>query len=210
MSQSPSPTATTPTTARSVLQYWAFNMAGLHNLGISWPGFGYTDPEKQQLQQLRESVPAGRYLLFGLFNTVYVIALAAFVMTVGVIPSALLIDPGHQDTVVILSCLALGVAISVGLGVPVAMGLSALTLKLMGKDNPPGTVPDAEVARLYRKMLGQLGRAALLVAVLFVPFMLFGMTRIGGQALSLLRTAVTVLTPFALVWLVLAAMGRDK
>lgn len=198
----------TSTTARNVLQYWAFNMTGLHNLGISWPGFGYTDEEKRQLAQLRESVPAGRYVAFGALNAVYIIALAAFVMSLGVIPSILLIDPTHQDGAVILSCLAVGVAVSIGLGVPVAMGMSALTLKLLGKENPPGAVSDADVAKLYGKMLRQLGRAALWVGILFVPLMVFGMTRVGTQVFALVRTGIVLLTPFALLWMVMVAAGR--
>lgn len=193
---------------RIILQHWAYNMTLLHNFGVSYPGFGYTEEEKQQLGVLAKGVSMSGHLGFGSLNALYFFALAGFVMGYGAIPLAFLLDPTHQSAGVFFGCMGLGIAVGIGLGVPTAMGLTALTLRLIGKEPQPTEVSERVISALYRKMHRQLMRAAIVAGVLIGPWVLFGMTQVGGQFMELLKRVVVTLSPFVAVLLILSALLR--
>jgi hypothetical protein len=145
---------------RIILQHWAYNITLLHNLGVSYPGFGYSEEEKQQLGQLAKGVTVSGHLGFGMLNALYFLFLAGLVMGYGAIPLAFLLDPSHQSAGVFFGCLGLGLALGIGLGIPTAMGLTALTLRWLGKEPQPTEVDAKTIVALYRKLHHQLMRAA--------------------------------------------------
>ncbi len=193
---------------RTIVSHWAHNMTLMHNLGISYPGFGYTEEEKQQLGALAKGVSSLGHLGFGFLNAVYFCALAGFVMGYGAIPLAFLLDPTHQSAGVFFGCMGLGIAIGIGFGVPASMGLTALTFRLFGKEPQAPDVSDDTVAALYRKMYRQLLRAGVVTGVLIGPWVLFGMTKTGGHLIEFLTRVVVTLAPFAFLLLVLTAFLR--
>lgn len=193
---------------RILMQHWAYNMTLWHNFGVSYPGFGYTEEEKQQLGALAKGVSLSGFLGFGSLNTLYFLALAGFVMGYGAMPLAFLLDPSHQSAGVFFGCLGLGLAVGIGLGIPTAMTLTALTLRLIGDPPKQTEVSDEVVAKLAQKMGKQLVRAGVVAGVLVGPWVLFGMTQVGAQVMELLRRVVVTLSPFVLVILVLSALLR--
>ncbi|MBP6608050.1 MAG: hypothetical protein KA258_00600 [Deltaproteobacteria bacterium] len=195
---------------RIILQHWAYNITLLHNLGVSYPGFGYSEEEKQQLGQLAKGVTVSGHLGFGMLNALYFLFLAGLVMGYGAMPLAFLLDPSHQSAGVFFGCLGLGLALGIGLGIPTAMGLTALTLRWLGKEPQPTEVDAKTIVALYRKLHHQLMRAAIVAGVLIGPFVLFGMTQVGGQLLEFVKRVVVTVTPFALVLLILSAMLRGE
>ena len=101
-------------------------------------------------------------------------------------------------------------ALGIGLGIPTAMGLTALTLRWRGKEPQPTEVDAETVGARYRKLHHQLMRAAVVAGVLIGPFVLFGMTQVGGQLLEFVKRVVVTVTPFALVLLILSALLRGE
>jgi len=181
-------------------------MTLLHNLGIGYPGFGYTEEEKQQLGALAKGVTMSGHLGFGSLNALYFFALAGFVMGYGAIPLAFLLDPTHQSAGVFFGCMGLGIALGIGLGIPTAMGLTALTLRLFGKQPQPTEVSDEVIATLYRKMHRQLLRAAIVAGVLIGPWVLFGLTQTGGHLIEFAKRVTVTIVPFAAVLLIFSAL----
>jgi hypothetical protein len=60
--QSPMPTApySPPILERCLAllgRFWAFNMTLVHNRGVQWPGFGYTEAETTEMRSISEGYP---------------------------------------------------------------------------------------------------------------------------------------------------------
>ncbi|HMU39669.1 MAG TPA: hypothetical protein PKE31_11730 [Pseudomonadota bacterium] len=215
-----------PSAVFTLVSYWAYNMTQLHNLGIRYPGFGYTDEEKQQLEALAKQVTVFGYMGFGVLNAVYFLGLAGFVMGAGAFPLMFLLDPTHQSGGVFLACMGFGIAVSIGLGLPTSMGLAALTLHAMGKrpgattsseppapinpSNPSNPITEAVVSALFRRIRYQLLRAGAVAGVLFIPWMIFGLTEAGEHTIAFLQRVVMTLSPFALLLLIVSALSNPK
>lgn len=198
----------TSSALRTMVSFWAFNMALIHKFGMRYPGFGYTDEEKEQMNTLAQGVSALGYLGFGALNAVFFMALAGFVMGFGVIPLVFVLDPTHQSDAVILSCLGFGIAVAIGLGLPTSLGLSGFTFHALGKKPLVPEIADPAIAALGRKIFRQLLRAGIVVGVLFVPFLIFGMTQAGEHTLEFVARVVATVAPFALLLLLVAAIQR--
>lgn len=192
---------------RSVVQYWAYNMNLIHRGGMEWPGFGYSDAEKEQLAALSTGLSFGQYLAFLFLNSILFISLAGFVVGVGVIPVATLLDPEHKSGGVFLGCLAVGAVVCLGFGIPATMGYTAVILNAIKSPKEPGAVSDEQAATLYHKMNHQITRMGVIMGILLVPIVLFGRTQIGGHFFELAQRVVTTFMPFAVLITVLRAMA---
>ncbi len=195
---------------RSVIQYWAYNMDLIHRGKMEWPGFGYTDQEKEQLAALGSGLPYWKYLAFLVINTVLFLGLAGFVVGVGVLPIATLLDPNHQSGLVFLGALAAGAVVCLGFGIPATMGYAALILNAVSSSSVAGGVSDEQAAVLYHKMNRQITRMGVIMGVLLVPLVIFGRTQIGGQVVALAKQIITAIMPFALLITVLRAMSPSQ
>lgn len=192
---------------RSVIQYWAYNMNLIHRASMEWPGFGYTDTEKEQLAALATGVSFGQHLAFLFLNAVLFIALAGFVVGFGVLPIATLLDPEHKSGLVFLGCLAAGAVVCLGFGLPATMGYTSVILNAIRPPSEPGAVSEEQAAELYRKMNRQITRMGVIMGVLLIPLVIFGRTQIGGHVLELAQRLIGTLMPFALLITVLRALG---
>jgi hypothetical protein len=192
---------------RSVLQYWAYNMNLIHRGKMEWPGFGYTDAEKEQLAALSAGLSELRFMAFLFVNTVLFLALGAFVFIAGVLPVAVLLDPNHQSGMVFLGSMAGGTVVLLGFGLPATMAWSALALNMLLSQPPPGAVSDEEAAALYHKMNRQITRMGVILGILLIPLVIFGSTRIGGHFMDLAQRIVTTVMPFAVLITAIRAMA---
>ena len=195
---------------RSVVQYWAYNMNLIHRGSMEWPGFGYTDAEKEQLAALATGLSFGQYLAFLFLNSILFIALAGFVVAVGVLPIATLLDPEHKSGMVFLGSLGGGAVLCLGFGIPATMAYTAVILNAIKSPSEPGAVSEEQAAALYHKMNYQITRMGVIMGVLLVPLVIFGRTQIGGQVVALAKQVITAIMPFALLITVLRAMSPSQ
>ena len=192
---------------RSVIQYWAYNMNLIHRLAMEWPGFGYSDEEKEQLAALGSGVSGFRYAAFLLLNSTFFIALAAVVIWLGVMPMATMLDPEHKSGLLFLMCLALGAVLCLGFGIPATMGFTALTMNAISRPTDAGPVTEEQAAALYRKMSFQITRMGVIMSVLLVPLVIFGRTQLGEQVLAFVKSAIVMIMPFALLLTAMRALA---
>jgi len=192
---------------RSVIQYWAYNMDLIHRGGMEWPGFGYTTDEKELLAALAAGLSGWKYFTFLVLNAVFFISLAGFVVGVGVMPIATLLDPSHQSGMVFLGCLAAGAVLCLGFGIPATMGLTAVTLNAITSPSEPGPVSNEQAAALYQKMDRQINRMGIMLGVLLVPLVIFGRTQIGTRFIAFAQHLIVSVMPFALLLTTLRVMA---
>jgi hypothetical protein len=199
-------------TGRAILQYWGRNMSGFYDLGITWwPGFNYTEEERKQLRALGAPVSAERMFAFLWLNAFFFIVLAALVIVFGMLPMLRALDPKFDSPAIFGCCLGGAAIISIALGLPASMALTSISLRLLaGELAEAKEVKEDAAAQLYRKMLGQFTVAAVVAGVLFVPGLLFYMTKVGFQVINLLKQAILVITPFAFIWLALFASAPSE
>lgn len=198
-------------TARTILQYWAHNMTLWHKMGVTnWPGFRYSDEEQKTFATLAEPVSTARYFAFLILNAIYFIAIAGLVVGFGVVPMVMALDPTFASPLTFFCCLGGGAVVCLAFGIPSAMALTAITLRGLLGDIPPSSVSDDEVATLYRKMMSQFVRVGVIVGILFIPGMLFYMTKTGFAAVNLLKKIVVSISPFVMLMLVLGYLAPAK
>jgi hypothetical protein len=179
----------------------------IHRGAMEWPGFTYTDEEKEQLSSLAAGLTSFKFGAFLFVNTVIFITLAAIVVWFGVMPMATVLDPEHKSGLIFLLCLALGAAVSLGLGLPASLAFSSMTMNAISGPVDPGPVTEEQAAALYRKMQFQITRMGLIMSFLLVPLVIVGRTELGGKIIEFVRSAIVMIAPFAVLLTVMRAMG---
>lgn len=160
------------TTGQSrLLRFWGANMSVAFATSDWWPGFSYTDTEKARLAALGDTISPSAMALWMFFLVpVIFIAIAGVAVVVLLVPTIDLLYPNPADLkpVPFILVLAAVAAVSLGLGLPVAMALGGrLALRLTG-DNGAYAAEPGDVD-LNRKFHRQLWRVVLVSCGLFVP-----------------------------------------
>ena len=106
--------------------------------------------------------------------------------------------------------LSLGAVVSLGFGLPASMGFSALTMNVFGGPGEPGAVTEEQAAALYRKMSFQVTRMGVIMGVMLVPLVFFGRTQLGGKVIDFVKSAISMIMPFAILLTVLRALGPRR
>lgn len=192
---------------RTVMQYFAYHLSGLSRLHIRYPGFKFSQEEEQQLIELAKGVSFWSYFGFCLVHAIFFITMAALVMSM-CIPLAFIIDPSHQSAGVFFGCMGFGIFIAFGFGLFITLGLSGIVMGALGSKPALTEISDHAVLLLYEKIVCQFKRVALFIAILFGPFVLFGLTQNGQVVIKLLQIATFVLSPVLLILLILMVMTR--
>jgi hypothetical protein len=79
------------------VRHWASNMTLAYKIGQSWPGFGYTDAEKEEMKSLDQTVPGAEFLLWIALAAGYsILAIAVIVSIVLLVAFAAIGSPEHS------------------------------------------------------------------------------------------------------------------
>jgi hypothetical protein len=154
---------------RAAVRYWGGSLSLARSEdGSQWPGFRYEEPEVKQLDALAEQVGLGELALFLLLNALVFIALTALVLVAGFLPLLKLLYPVWKDLQPVPFFLLLGLvcALMAGIGVPLAMVISAGWLSKIYKHPDLPEITEAHVVHLFLKMQWQCLRSALVVTLL--------------------------------------------
>jgi hypothetical protein len=177
-----------------LVRYWASNMTLIHDRGTSWPGFGYTQDEKAQLQSIARSVPGPEYLVWLALVVIIFILILAVVVIAGM--NAL---PPQAAAPLFFLQLGFDLIISLSVGFPAAMlPAAALTGRWFAVSD--GALPDrAATAHYFRRLWFQITRVALAGVLVLIPLWIFvpadsRVWAIGQLVLPLLSPAVAALT----------------
>ena len=154
-----------------LLRFWGANMTIAFATSDWWPGFSYTETEKARLAALGETIPPSAMALWMFLFVPAIFIVIAGVAVVGLmLPAITLLYPNPADLqplpfVLVLAAVA---AVSIGLGLPVAMVLGGrLALRVAGDKGAIAAEP-GDVA-LYAKFRHQLRRYVIVVCGLFIP-----------------------------------------
>jgi hypothetical protein len=155
-----------------LVRYWAYNMTLAFNQGSYYPGFGYSEDEKEEMASFSQECSFGQYLVWT--GVVALVAIAVIVATC--MPGMYYVIFKTSGTLpASIFYLSMGMTL-VGcftIGLPVAMLLSsALVGRLYGIAD--SDLPDrATTARFFHKMWFQLTRMAIMVVAILVPVWIF-------------------------------------
>ena len=113
--------------ARLRLAFWARNMLTIRAGRMDWPGFSYTGDEWERMRRLAEPIGAGAYRAFVLVNAAIFIAIAAVVIAAVFLPLATWLFPVPAETSALEFTLLLAATafLTIGIGLPISMGLAA-------------------------------------------------------------------------------------
>jgi hypothetical protein len=169
-----------PTFERSLallVRYWAFNMTLVHNGGMDWPGFGYSDAEKDELKSISEKYPSTEFYVWVGLAVVFALAIFALVAVAGMNLLAYASggeqNASHIPAPLFFLALALQLLVSMSLGFPLAMlPAAALTGKFFAVCNDD--LPDRTItAHYFHKLWFQIARIAAVVVAACIPLWLF-------------------------------------
>ena len=154
-----------------LLRFWGANMTFAFATSDWWPGFSYTSGERARLKALAETVPPSAMMIwmYALVPAIFLLIAAAAVVAL-MLPVLTLLYPNPADLKPLPFALVLGsvAAISIGLGVPIAMALGGRLALWWAGDTGPQVAEPGDAA-LYAKFRRQLWRVVLVMCGLFVP-----------------------------------------
>jgi len=180
-----------------LVRYWAFNMTLVHNRGVQWPGFGYTDAETTEMKSISEGYPQIEFYAWLALVVVFTLIIFAGVAIAGMnlLTYAIGGDKNMANTPAPLFYLAfaLQLLVSLSLGFPLAMlpaaALVGRFFAVKNDDLPNG----ATTAHYFHKLWFQIARIAAVVVAVCVPLWLF----VPGDSkfYTVMRLVIPMLSP---------------
>jgi len=183
-----------------VVRYWACNITMVHDQGQSWPGFGYTEPEKDTLTGIARKVDSVEFFVWMALVVVCFLAFAALI-TAGGFLWVQHAQPQSAQVSATIFFIQMGSLILVCMAVafPLAMLIASWASGLLF--SPPDTelTDHATTVHFIVKLLWQLTRMALLGSVAVVALLLFvpghsNIEQLLKVVMPILAPAVSVLT----------------
>lgn len=195
------------------VRHWSANMTLVHTRYGKWPGFGYTDAEKQQMKTIDESVPTTEYYTW--LGLSAVVAIAAFAVVIAGMMGLLAVIGGEEhmkDTpatlffftlyfeVLFCLCCVLPVVMVLCSGIVDRFYNVALNL-----------LPDrATTAHFFRKVWFQIIRITFILSGIALLYWLF--VPVGSKLDLLVRFIAPMLAPLVTTlttgWLLAGRLGR--
>ena len=180
-----------------LVRYWAFNMTLVHNRGVDWPGFGYTDAEKTELKSISEKYPSVEFYVWLGLAVVFALAIFAGVAIAGMSLLSYAIggekNMANTPEALFYLAFALQLLVSLSLGFPLAMlpaaALTGRFFAVQDDDLPSGPT----TAHYFHKLWFQIARIAAVVVAVCVPLWIF----VPGDSkfYVVLRLVIPMLSP---------------
>lgn len=180
-----------------VVRYWAANMTLIHNRGSNWPGFGYSDAEKEEMRAMAAEVPESEYFWFAGILSVIAIAVFAVVVTAGMYCLIAAIGgeqnmPNTPASLFFLS-LALECIVSLTIGLPAAMLPSAALAGRIYRVPDEALPSRAVTAHYFHKLCFQITRMSLIMTAAVLPLWLF--VPADSKFMVMVRVIAPLLSP---------------
>jgi hypothetical protein len=180
-----------------LVRYWAFNMTVVHNRGVQWPGFGYTEAETTEMRSISEGYPKIEFYAWLALVVVFALFIFAGVAIAGLrlLMYAIGGEKNMANTPAPLFYLAfaLQLLVSLSLGFPLAMiPAAALVGRFFAVKN--GDLPSgATTAHYFHKLWFQTARVASVMVAVCVPLWLF----VPGDSrfYTVMRLVIPMLAP---------------
>src|ERR1700722_3385651 len=157
------------------VRHWASNMTLAYKIGQSWPGFGYSDAEKEEMKTLDQAVSGAEFLTWIAVAAGYsILAIAVVVSLVLFVGFAAIGGPEHAGFLFFFCC-----AMTFGLcSVLPAMVIASATVGRFRKVDLSLLPEKTTVARLFRKVRFQFLRN-ILIGVPLIFLVMFILDRLG-------------------------------
>ena len=180
-----------------VVRYWAANMTLIHSRGSNWPGFGYSDAEKEELRSIARKFPGSEYFAWVAVVAVVAIAIFVVIMIAGLscLTYAIGGDQNMATTPAALFYLALALitVVSLTIGLPAAMLPSAALVGRWFGVKDPDLPNRATTARYFHKLWFQITRMSIVMIVAVLPLWLF--VPYDSKFMVMARLVVPLLSP---------------
>jgi hypothetical protein len=180
-----------------LVRYWAFNITLVHNRGVRWPGFGYTDAETAEMKSMSEQYPKIEFYAWLALVVVFALVIFAGVAIVGM--NLLIYAVGGEKNMagtpapLFFLALALQLLVSMSLGFPLAM-LPAAALVGRFFAVADRDLPDRPTtAHYFQKLWFQIARVAALALAVCVPMWL--LVPSDSRFYVVLRLVIPMLSP---------------
>ena len=172
-------------------------MTLVHNRGVDWPGFGYTDAEKTELKSISEKYPSVEFYVWLGLAVVFALAIFAGVAIAGMSLLSYAIggekNMANTPEALFYLAFALQLLVSLSLGFPLAMlpaaALTGRFFTVQDDDLPGGPT----TAHYFHKLWFQIARIAAVVVAVCVPLWIF----VPGDSkfYVVLRLVIPMLSP---------------
>ncbi len=189
-------------------------MTLVHERMGNWPGFGYTDAEKEEMKALDKTVPSLEFYTWVTLVVVLSITIFGIIVYLGTVALMAVIggEEHMKDTPATLFFFVLYFEVVVCLCcvLPIVMVLSSgIVGRLRGV--PLNLLPDrATTARLFRKVWFQIIRMTLVLGTIALLYWLFVPT--GSKLDLLVRFIAPMLAPLVAIlssgWFLAGRLGR--
>lgn len=171
-------------------------MSVLRESGHSrWPGFTYTPAEWDEIERLAKPVGGGAYLKFIGLNALLFIVFAGIAVAGFMLPVLLLLypDPSKLQPLPFVLLLASVTAITIGIGLPLSMKISAWFCA--GEQIKTQLVATPETEKLGSRVSWQLLRMTLIMCGLLIPGVLLwiALDIQGGPVLTAIKVVLALI-----------------
>ena len=185
------------------VRFWAYNMTLIHARGTNWPGFRYSEAEKQELKSIADEVPELEFYAWSFLVAVIAVIVFGLFTWAGFscLTNAIGGDQNMRNTPDALFYLMLGLVLlaSFSIGFPTAMLTgSAIAGSVFGIKK---LLDGAATAHYFRKLWFQITRMALVLMLALAALWLYlpsnsKTTAITKLVMPLVSPAVGALTIF--------------
>jgi len=159
------------------VRYWAFNMSLVHDRGSNWPGFRYSDEEKDTLRSIASKGSEAEYTVWLALAVAFILLIMAGVTIIGI--NLLLAASGGEKNMANTPMaafyleLVLDLVVSLSIGFPLAMVPAAA---LVGRwfAVKDADLPSRSITSIYfRRLWFQITRVAVLCSAAILPLWVF-------------------------------------
>jgi hypothetical protein len=189
---------TRPTVIVQFARFWSANMDMVHSKGQSWPGFSYSDDEKNAMHNIAASVGSWEFIFFTFVTAVIAIAISAG--CVGLMFWLLSVHSGGDFSRVsgaqFFFTLMLAGVMAISIGMPVSILAGAWITPFIFLPAPQ-SIPDLDFSRrIFFKASRQIARMGFVVCGACIVYAFF--VPADSKVNLFLRTAVPALAPAVL------------
>jgi len=196
------------------VRYWAVSISLVHAYGYEWPGFGYTDEEKADLETIAETVEGEEFLLFLVINSIIGILGIILLVLAGLLPAMKVLDPNFKSPAVFYIVFGATVIVEFSLVLPISMALSSTIIRTFYSRGKRHEFAPELIRPLFKKIIWQFLRMGVVAAFIVTSLALllpegsnYGLVR---EILGFLQPIVALLTLFFLFGGRLGDRKKDK
>lgn len=183
-----------------MVRYWACNMTVVHDKGQDWPGFGYTEEEKDRLRAIARKVGSLEFFAWiGLVAVFFMAMIGGIVAATAYLSLALggNLNPGAESETIFFLQISCGMVTCMSIGFPLAMLAASWLLGRLYAVTDVDLPDRATTVHFFGKLVFQITRIAIIVS--FAGLVLWLLVPVDSKFWTLSKLVVPLVSPAILV-----------